>query len=180
MIFKPLPLAGAYLIEMEKIHDQRGYNARVWCEREFSEHGLATNLSQINVICSGPQGTLRGFHFQRPPLSEAKLFRITRGAIYDVLVDLRQNSPTYLQWTSVELTADGGQMLYVPEEFGQGFQTLVDDTELTYQVTAPYSPDHGDGFRYDDPTFKIEWPMAPTAISERDAGWPDFKPEEGS
>ncbi len=180
MIFKPLPLAGAYLIEMEKIHDRRGYNARVWCEREFSEHGLATNLSQINVICNGPKGTLRGFHFQHPPLSEAKLFRVTRGAIYDVIVDLRQNSSTYLQWTSVELTADGGQMLYVPEEFGQGFQTLVDDTELTYQVTAPYSPDHGGGFRYDDPTFKIDWPMAPMAISEKDAGWPDFKPEERS
>jgi dTDP-4-dehydrorhamnose 3,5-epimerase len=179
MIFDPLPLKGAYLIRMEKILDHRGFNARVWCEREFAEHDLPRKLSQINVICNDKKGTLRGMHFQRPPMAEAKLFRVTRGAIYDVIVDLRLASSTYLQCLSVELVAGDSRMLYVPEGFGQGFQTLADDTELTYQVTAPYSPEHGDGFRYDDPTFNIDWPLAPTAISDKDATWPDFSPENG-
>jgi len=177
MIFIPLPLQGAYLIEMEQIRDHRGYNARVWCEREMAEHGLSTKIAQINVIQNGAKGTLRGFHFQYPPLAEAKLFRVTRGAIYDVIVDLRHESPTFLQWTSVDLGAESGRMLYVPERFGQGFQTLEDDTELTYQVTAPYSPGHGGGFRWDDPLFNIDWPMVPMVISEKDASWPDFKQE---
>lgn len=177
MKFTPLPLEGAYLIEMEKIRDNRGYNARVWCEREMEEHGLSTKIAQINVIQNGAKGTLRGFHFQHPPFAECKLFRVTRGAIHDVIVDLRRESPTFLKWTSVQLSADSGTMLYVPERFGQGFQTLEDDTELTYQVTAPYSPGHGDGFRWDDPFFNFDWPMAPTVISEKDAAWPDFKPE---
>lgn len=177
MKFTELPLRGAFLIELEKIRDHRGYNARVWCEREMAEHGLSTKIAQINLIQNEKKGTLRGFHFQHPPFAEAKLFRVTRGAIHDVIVDLRPDSPTFLQWLGVELRAGDGIMLYVPERFGQGFQTLEDDTELTYQVTAPYTPSVGDGFRWDDPTFNVEWPLAPTVISDKDAGWPDFKPE---
>lgn len=177
MKFKPLPLAGAYLIEQERYQDDRGFNARVWCAREFAEAGIPTDLAQVNVIYNARRGTLRGLHFQHPPFEETKLFRVTRGALYDVIVDLRRESPTFLQWTSVELRADEGTMLFVPARFGQGFQTLEDDTELTYQVGAPYTPEYGDGFRYDDPLFKIDWPMPPTVISDKDAGWPDFNPE---
>ncbi len=177
MIFTPLPLDGAFLVEMEKIRDHRGYNARVWCEREFAEAGLKTNVAQVNVIQNGAEGTLRGMHFQHPPVAEAKYFRVTRGAIHDVIVDLRPESPTFLKWTSVRLSAGDGRMLYVPERFGQGFQTLQDDTELTYQVTAPFTPAHGDGLRWDDPMFGFDWPMPPTVISDKDAGWPDFNPE---
>ncbi|WP_112322083.1 dTDP-4-dehydrorhamnose 3,5-epimerase family protein [Oceanibium sediminis] len=177
MKFTPLPLEGAYLVEQERIADDRGYNARVWCAREFREAGLPTDLAQVNVIANKTRGTLRGLHFQHKPFEETKLFRVTRGAMYDVIVDLRPASPTFLQWTSVELRADTGTMLFVPACFGQGFQTLEDDTELTYQVSAPYSPDHGDGFRHDDPLFAIDWPMPPTVISEKDASWPDFNPE---
>lgn len=177
MIFTPLPLDGAYLIEMERICDLRGHNARAWCAQEMAEHGLATTVAQINVIRNATMGTLRGFHFQHPPLAEAKLFRVTRGAIHDVIVDLRRESPTFLQWCSVELSAGSGRMLYVPERFGQGFLTLEDDTELTYQVTAPYSPGHGDGFRWNDPLFGIDWPLAPRVISDKDASWPDLDPE---
>ena len=177
MIFTPLPLQGAYLIEMEKIRDQRGYNARAWCQGEMAEHGLATMIAQINVIQNDARGTVRGFHFQHPPMAEAKLFRVTRGSIFDVIIDLRRESPTFLQSTSVELSAGSGRLLYVPERFGQGFQTLEDDTELTYQVTAPYSTGHGDGFRWDDPLFKIDWPLPCRVISDKDASWPDFNPE---
>ena len=177
MIFSPLPLNGAYVVEMEKIRDHRGFNARVWCEEEFAEHGLPTKIAQVNVIRNEKKGTLRGLHFQHPPLAEAKFFRVTSGAIYDVIVDLRRESPTFMQWIGVELSAGDGRMLFVPERFGQGFLTLADETELTYQVTSPYSPDHGDGFRHDDPAFNIEWPMAPAVVSEKDANWPDFKPE---
>jgi len=177
MKFKPLPLAGAFLIEQERYEDERGFNARVWCEKEFREAGLPTDLAQVNVISNKVKGTLRGLHFQHPPFEETKLFRVTRGAMYDVIVDLRTESPTFLQWTSVELRADVGTMLFVPGRFGQGFQTLEDNTELTYQVSNPYTPDHGDGFRHDDPLFNIDWPLPPTVISEKDAGWPDFNPE---
>lgn len=177
MKFKPLPLDGAYLIEQERIQDDRGFNARVWCAREFAEAGLPTDLAQINVIQNATRGTLRGLHFQHPPFEETKLFRVTRGAIHDVIVDLRPESPTFLKWTSVQLRAGDGNMLFVPARFGQGFQTLEDDTELTYQVGAPYTPECGAGFRHDDPLFGIDWPMPPTVISDKDAGWPDFNPE---
>ncbi|NNU80307.1 dTDP-4-dehydrorhamnose 3,5-epimerase family protein [Halovulum dunhuangense] len=177
MKFTPLPLAGAWLIEMERIRDHRGFNARAWCAEEMAAHGLTTRIAQVNVIRNGPRGTIRGMHYQRPPFAETKLFRVTRGAIFDVIVDLRAGSPTRLQWISVELNAEDGRLLYVPEGFGQGFQTLADDTELTYQVSAPYSPAHGSGFRPDDPAFGIDWPLPVAAISDKDAGWPDFKAE---
>jgi dTDP-4-dehydrorhamnose 3,5-epimerase len=177
MNFTPLPLDGAFLIELEQIVDHRGFNARSWCAREFGEHGLSTRVAQTNVIMNRRRGTLRGFHYQLPPKAETKLFRVTRGGIYDVIVDLRPASPTFRRWTSVELWATEYRMLYVPEGFGQAFQTLVDDTELTYQVSEFYSPEHGHGFRYDDPAFGVTWPLPVAEISEQDATWPDWEPQ---
>jgi dTDP-4-dehydrorhamnose 3,5-epimerase len=175
MKFTPLPLDGAYVIELERIVDHRGFNARSWCQREFAEHGLVTRVAQTNVIGNGRRGTLRGFHYQEAPRAETKLFRVTRGGIYDVIIDLRRDSPTYRDWTSVELWADQYHLLYVPEGFGQAFQTLVDDTELTYQVSEFYSPEYGRGFRYDDPAFSVTWPLEVTEISQQDLSWPDWK-----
>lgn len=176
MRFTPLPLEGAYHIALEPVADKRGFNARAWCEREFAEAGLPTRIAQINIIANRLRGTLRGMHYQAPPMTESKLFRVTRGAIYDVIVDLRPGSPTQGRWTSVELRADRYELLFVPEGFGQGFQTLEDDTELTYQVSAFYSPEHGRGFRHDDPAFGIDWPLPVSEISEKDRTWPDHRP----
>ena len=171
----PLDLAGSYVIELEPIHDHRGFNARQWCEREFAAYGLETKVAQSNIIRNGPRGTLRGFHYQLPPRAESKLFRVTRGAIFDVIIDLRRSSKTYRQWTSVELRADAYTMLYVPEGFAQAFQTLEADTELIYQVSEFYSPDYGRGIRYDDPSFTIPWPLKVSAISDQDRHWPNFE-----
>jgi dTDP-4-dehydrorhamnose 3,5-epimerase len=179
MRFTELPLAGAFVVELEPIEDHRGFNARAWCAREFAEAGLNDRMVQTNVIFNPVRGTLRGFHYQEPPMAENKLFRVTRGGIHDVIVDLRPGSPTYRQWTSVELWARDYRMLYVPEGFGQAFQTLEDGTELTYQVSEFYSPDHGRGFRYDDPAFAVAWPLPVTEISERDRTWPDWKDPAG-
>jgi dTDP-4-dehydrorhamnose 3,5-epimerase len=175
VIFEELPLAGAYLVTLERIEDERGFNARAWCAREFEEAGLPTRIRQINVIRNARRGTLRGMHYQTPPMAETKLFRVTSGRIYDVIVDLRSESPTFGRWTSVELSAHEPQLLFVPERFGQGFQTLEDDTELTYQVSEFFSPEHGAGFRYDDAAFGIEWPLDVTIVSEKDAAWPPFE-----
>lgn len=177
MLFHDLPLAGACLVEPEPIPDHRGFNARTWCEEEFAEHGLTARMVQTNLIYNRSKATLRGMHCQVPPMAEAKLFRVTRGSIYDVIVDLRQDSSTYTRWTSVDLRADSLAMLYVPEGFAQGFLTLEDDTEVTYHVSASFSPRHGRGFRYDDPAFGIEWPLKVEVISERDTAWPDFEEE---
>lgn len=174
MRFTPLPLAGAHLIDLEPIVDHRGANTRAWCAREFAEHGLPDVVAQVNLITNAISGTLRGLHWQTPPAAEAKLFRVVRGAIHDVIIDLRPESPTYRGWTSVELRADRPQLLMVPERFAQGFQTLEDDTELTYQVTAPHTPASGSGMRHDDPGFDLDWPLPVTAISEADRSWPDF------
>ena len=178
MRFHELDLPGAYVIDLEPVRDERGSNARAWCSDEFAAAGLATTVAQVNVIHNHRAGTVRGMHYQVPPHTEAKLFRVTRGAIHDAIVDLRKDSPTYLKWRTVELRAEDHRMLYVPAGFGQGFQTVVDDTELTYQVTASYRPDAGGGFRHDDPYFAIDWPLPVAAISERDATWPDFHPDE--
>lgn len=175
MTFEELSLPGAYLITLERIEDARGFNARAWCAREFEEAGLPIRISQVNVIHNVHRGTLRGMHYQTPPMAETKLFRVTSGRIHDVIVDLRPESATYGRWTSVELSADEPQLLFVPEQFGQGFQTLEDDTQLTYQVSEFFSPDHGAGFRYDDPAFAIEWPLDVTVISAKDESWPPFE-----
>ena len=176
MRFEPLPLEGAVVVHLEPVADHRGENVRAWCAREFAAAGLPAAVAQVNLIRNGPAGTLRGMHWQDPPATEAKLFRVTRGAIHDVIVDLRPESRTYLRSTSVVLRADEDRLLLVPERFAQGFQTLEDRTELTYQVTAPYTPGLGRGFRYDDPFFALEWPLPVTAVSDKDRSWPDFAP----
>jgi dTDP-4-dehydrorhamnose 3,5-epimerase len=174
MLFYELPLAGPRLVELEPVLDHRGFNARTWCANDFAEQGLMAHIAQTNIIHSRCKGTLRGMHYQVPPVAEAKLFRVTSGSIYDVVVDVRPGSLTYMGWTSVELRDDSLAMLLVPEGFAQGFLTLEDDTEVTYAVSAPFSPDHGRGFRYDDPAFSIRWPRDVNVISERDETWPPF------
>ena len=178
MKFRPLPIAGAYHITIEPVRDDRGFNARSWCAREFADHGITDQPVQANIIFNGPAGTLRGFHYQRPPMGEGKVFRVVRGAIHDVIVDIRPDSPTRGTWTSIELRAERYEQIYVPPGCGQGFQTLVDDTELVYQVSSFYSPDHGAGFRYDDAAFAVEWPLEVTAISGKDRSWPPFSWED--
>ena len=177
MIFHETELPGAYVIDLELLEDERGYNARTWCAREFEQHGLATQFRQTNTMLNHRRATLRGMHYQASPYAENKLFRVTHGAIHDVIVDLRGGSPTYGQWTSVRLSADVPRMLYVPACFGQGYQTLEDATEVTYQTTEFYTPDHGRGFRYDDPAFELDWPLPVEVITEKDRSWPDFELE---
>jgi dTDP-4-dehydrorhamnose 3,5-epimerase len=176
VIFIETKLPGAYLIELEPTEDERGYNARTWCQREFEAHGLTARLVQANTIHNKRKGTLRGMHYQVPPHAESKLFRVTRGAIHDVIIDLRPGSETYGTWLSVTLAADDPRMLYVPENFAQGFQTLEDDTEISYQVSEFYAPEYERGLRYDDPAFDLDWPLEVTTISDKDRGWPEFSP----
>jgi dTDP-4-dehydrorhamnose 3,5-epimerase len=170
-----MSLEGAYLIELERREDDRGFFARAWCEREFAAHGLNTRLVQANVAWSRQKGTVRGLHFQRPPHAETKVVRCTKGAIYDVIVDLRPGSPTHRQWLAVELSADNRRMVYVPEGFAHGYQTLVDDTETFYQVSEFYTPAAEAGVRWDDSAFGIDWPHSIGALlSEKDRRWPDY------
>ena len=174
MRFRELELAGAYVVELDEIRDHRGLNARLFCEHEFAEHGLSSRMVQTNLIVNARAGTMRGFHFQVAPYREAKLFRVVRGALHDVIIDLRPGSATYGRSTAVRLEAGVPQLLYVPEGFGQGFLTLEDDTELTYQVSSFYTPAAGRGIRWDDPAFAIDWPIAVEVVSDQDASWPDF------
>jgi dTDP-4-dehydrorhamnose 3,5-epimerase len=174
MRFTELPLSGAYVIGLDEIHDHRGLNARLWCEREAAAYGLVDRMVQTNLIVNHRRGTLRGFHFQVHPHREAKLFRVVRGALHDVIIDLRPGSPTYGEWASVRLEAGVPRLLYVPEGFAQGFLTLEDDTELIYQVSAFYTPDAARGIRWDDPAFAFDWPIGVEVISDADASWPDF------
>jgi dTDP-4-dehydrorhamnose 3,5-epimerase len=174
MIFEPLELPGAYLVRLEHIEDDRGFNARMWCAREFDEHGLAPRFVQSNLIHNQRRGTLRGMHYQASPMAEAKLFHVVRGSINDVIVDLRAGSSTRGKWTSVELRGGDDVLLYVPEGFAQGFQTLEDNTDIIYSVTDFHSPEHGRGFRHDDPAFTIEWPLPVSVISPQDRRWPDY------
>jgi dTDP-4-dehydrorhamnose 3,5-epimerase len=175
MIFTETKLLGAYLISPEPITDDRGFFARTWCQQEFCAHGLVSDLVQCNVSFNHRQGTLRGMHYQASPYGEAKLVRCTMGAIYDVLVDLRPTSPTFCQWTAAELTAQNRQMLYVPEGIAHGLQTLMDDTEVFYQMSAFYVAEAARGVRWNDPTFGIEWPLAVTVMADRDRQYPDFE-----
>jgi len=176
MIFTETTLNGAFVIEPELRHDDRGFFARTWCQREFAAEGLALEWVQCNISFSRQRGTLRGMHYQAPPYEEAKLVRCTMGAIYDVIIDLRANSPTFRQWLAVELTAVNSRMLFIPKGFAHGFQTLTDDTEVFYQMSQFYAPDYGRGIRWDDPSFKLPWPAGTRTISERDRGFPDFLP----
>jgi dTDP-4-dehydrorhamnose 3,5-epimerase len=172
MTFTELPLAGACIVSIEPREDERGYFARSFCREEFSRRGLRTDIAQCNVSFNHRRGTLRGMHYQVAPKAEAKLVRCTRGAIHDVIVDLREDSLTYRRWTAVELTETNSRMLYVPEGFAHGFQTLVDDSEVFYQMFESYSPDHARGVRWDDPAFGISWPFADPIVSERDRTFP--------
>lgn len=175
MIFKPTPLERAYLVELEKREDERGFFARTWCRKEFEAHGLTARLVQANLSFNKKRGTLRGMHYQVAPYPEAKLIRCTRGAIYDVIIDLRPDSPTHGQWFGVELTAENRLMLYVPEHFAHGFQTLTHDSEVFYQVSEFYAPAAERGVRYDDPAFGIIWPLPVAVISEKDRSWPEYR-----
>jgi dTDP-4-dehydrorhamnose 3,5-epimerase len=172
MIFRETTLKGAFVIEMEKFEDKRGFFARAWSRKEVEANGLISRVAEINISFSKRRGTLRGMHYQVAPYEQVKLVRCTAGAIYDVIIDMRLDSPSYRKWTGVELTAENYRMLYVPEHFAHGFQTLEDDTEVTYQVSQFYSPESERGVRYDDPVFQVEWPRPVEVISEKDIAWP--------
>jgi dTDP-4-dehydrorhamnose 3,5-epimerase len=173
--FVPVSLEGAQLVELEPHEDERGFFARMWCREEFEAHGLSPELAQSSISRNARSGTLRGLHFQRAPHEEAKLVHCTRGAIFDVIVDLRPDSPSHLAWFGVELDAARGAGLYVPEGFAHGFQTLVDDTDVLYMISRAYAPDAAAGLRWDDPALAIEWPPAAArTISERDRAWPSL------
>jgi len=175
MIFKETQLKGAFIIETQPIGDNRGFFARAWCQKEFEAHGLISSFVQANVTFSPKLGTLRGLHYQIAPHEEVKLVRCTRGAIYDVIIDLRPKSPTYKQWLATNLTADNCKMIYIPGGFAHGYQILMDDTEVFYQVGQFYAPEYERGIRWNDPGFAVDWPInSPLILSEKDKRWPDF------
>jgi len=191
MIFTETKLKGAYIIELEKLEDERGFFARSWCQREFEAHGLNPRLVQCNISFNLKKGTMRGMHFQTAPYEEAKVVRCVSGSIYDVIADIRPDSATYRQWIAVELagpcsppTAHSSQltadykMLYIPEGFAHGFLTLEDDTEVFYQMSEFYAAESARGFRWNDPAFEIEWPSDVKVISDRDKNYPDFSFQE--
>lgn len=171
MIFTETHLAGAFVIELERREDDRGFFARTFCQHEFEEHRLEPVIAQANLAFNKRRGTLRGMHFQYPPAAETKLVRCTRGAILDIIVDLRPESPTYLEHVSVELSADNGSALYVPRRFAHGYQVLEDLTETSYQVGEFYTPETEGGLRYDDPALGLSWPLPVTEISDKDNAW---------
>jgi len=179
MIFTPTALAGATIVDLERREDERGFFARIYCEREFAEHGLRARMVQSNMSHTRRAGTLRGMHYQIPPHSEDKLVRCVRGAIWDAIVDLRPESPTYCRWIGVELSEANGRMLLVPRGFAHGFVTLTDDAVVSYQVSAFYTPGAERGARHDDPAFGIEWPVPVLGMSDKDRNWPAFAREEG-
>lgn len=167
-------IPGVYLVEPDALEDERGFFARAWCVREFAARGLAPRFVQCNLSYSRRRGTLRGLHYQAPPMAEAKLVRCIRGVVFDVVVDLRPESPTYGQWLGIALAANNRGALYVPEGCAHGFQTLVDDTEVMYPVSQYYAPHYERGVRWDDPAFGIQWPLPDPIISAKDRSWQDF------
>ncbi len=174
MIFTETKLPGAYVIEVEKREDQRGFFGRTFCREEFEAHGLNSQVVQCNTSFNKRKGTLRGMHFQAVPFAEAKLVRCTSGSIYDVIIDLRPASRMFKQHFAVELSAANHRMLYIPENMAHGFQTLEDDTEVFYQMSQMFSAEHARGVRWNDPAFGIEWPADERIITERDRNYPDF------
>lgn len=176
LIFEELSVRGAYLIKPELRTDERGHFARLWCQQELGARGLHNRIDQINTGFSPTAGTLRGMHYQLPPHAEVKIARCTRGVAFDVVVDLRLDSPTYAQWSGVRLDPDGGAMVYVPEGCAHGYLTLADDTELVYTTSAPYAPAAARGVRHDDARFAIQWPGAVRIVSQADRNWPDHRP----
>lgn len=176
MIASATKLSGAFIIEPEKFEDKRGFFARLWSEQEFQALGIEGRFIESNMSFNETAGTLRGMHYQAAPFAQAKLVRCTQGSIYDVGVDLRRDSDTFRQWIGVELSAANRRMLYVPADFGHGYVSLADNTEVHYQVTAPYAPASAGGFRWDDPAFNIEWPLLDSLnINERDREYPDYQ-----
>jgi len=177
MIFKKTNLEGAFIVEIQRLEDGRGFFARSFCQREFQEHGLNPNLAQCNISFNKVKGTLRGMHFQVAPHEEAKLVRCTQGAIHDVIIDLRPDSPNYMHHFAIDLTAEAHNALYVPEGFAHGFLTLAPETCVFYQMSEFYAPGYARGFRWNDPAFNLKWPVEIEMISERDANYPDFSTE---
>lgn len=174
MKFTETPLVGAYTIELEKRGDDRGFFARLFCEDEFKAIGLQSSFVQINNSESAKLGTLRGMHYQLPPAGEVKIVRCVKGALLDVIVDLRPDSPTFKRWFGAELSAENRRMMYVPRGFAHGFITLTDHTEAIYMVSDRYNPQAERGVRYNDPAIGIEWPFEPTEMSDKDRKWPDL------
>lgn len=174
MNFTPLRLPGTFLVELDLLSDERGFFARSWCEQEFTAQGLNPHIMQCSISFNHKKGTLRGMHYQAEPHEEAKLVRCTQGAIYDVLLDLRSDSPTYCRWTAHELSAANRRMLYIPEGVAHGFQTLSDNAEVFYQISEFYHGDLSRGVRWNDPAFGITWPEDTRTISERDGQFPDY------
>jgi dTDP-4-dehydrorhamnose 3,5-epimerase len=172
MQFLPSRIPGAWVIDISPIRDERGFFATTWLPEEFRKHGIEPLLAQCNLAFNDKRGTLRGMHFQRSPHAQAKIVRATRGALLDVIVDLRDDSPTCRQWDAVELTADNHRMLYMPEGVAHGYLTLTDDVEAYYHASAPWAPQAESGVRWNDPAFGIRWPFEPVVISEKDANWP--------
>lgn len=178
MVFIETALRGAYFIDLEPRIDSRGFFARAFCQKEFQAHGLKPVIAQANVALNHRKGTLRGMHFQYPPAAETKVVRCTRGAILDILVDLRPESPTWLQHIAVELTEENHRALYVPERFAHGYQVLRDETETSYQVGEFYTPGAEGGLRYSDPRLGLSWPLPVTVISSKDEAWPLLEAQE--
>jgi dTDP-4-dehydrorhamnose 3,5-epimerase len=174
MKFHSTNLNDAYLVQLEPARDDRGFFARTFCAEEFASHGLQTNYPQHSISFSARKGTLRGMHYQLAPHSEAKLVRCIEGAILDVIIDIRPDSPTYRRWQQFELSDVNDCQLYIPKGFAHGFQTLSDHVEVSYLISTPYKPEAARGIRYNDPAFGITWPLPVTEISERDLHWPDF------
>ncbi len=174
MKFEKTKLEGAYIVDLNLLQDDRGFFSRIFCRKEFEQHGLIPDIMQGNMSWNKTKGTLRGMHYQHDPYQETKFIRCTRGAIYDVIIDLRKDSPTYKQHIGVELTADNRRALFVPKDFAHGFITLQDDTEVFYLVSQSYQPGSEGGIRWDDPQFQIQWPLSPSCISPKDASWPDY------
>lgn len=178
MIFTETQLKGLYIIEPERLADERGFFARTWCQKELASHGLENRLVQCSISYNPKKGTLRGMHFQTSPWEEVKIVRCTSGEIYDVVIDLRPDSPTFKKWFGLNLSQEERNMLYIPKGFAHGFMTLSDEVEVFYQMSEFYSPDHSGGLRWNDPAFGIHWPMAVQLISERDNTYPDFEPNK--
>jgi dTDP-4-dehydrorhamnose 3,5-epimerase len=175
-----MKLKGAYAIDPERKEDHRGFFARTFCREEFAKHGLNPNVVQCNISFNRRKGTLRGMHYQAAPHEEAKLVRCTAGKIFDVIIDLRHHSPSFKQYAAIELSAQNRKMLYIPEGFAHGFQTLEDDTEVFYQMSCEYSGDHARGVRWDDPAFGIAWPAGERILIYRDRNYPDFSETRGA
>lgn len=175
MRFSETAIPGAYLVEIEPLGDERGFFARSWCADEFAKHGLNARLEQCNISYNKKRGTLRGMHYQTNPFPEAKLVRCTMGAIYDVILDLRRDSATFRSWEAFELSAANRRMLYIPEGVAHGFQSLLDDSEVFYQMSEFYHPECALGVRWDDPAFAVEWPVPDPVMSERDRSYPMYQ-----